>query len=286
MSLKGMMTGRKAYKAHGAGNYAEALKLYDEAWTEGMDNPRWILGYTVLLLRDGQYAKAREILVKLQKNPALTPDLKNQLFINYAAAVFRMGELEKGVRLLERQHEHGVSGLVYQTLGYLYVEKFLPENTPDFDAIEAAALAEAQAAEASETEETEETELVEAPAAKEEDKPSAREEWQQAKEKADAFLKESIEYDDEDSVCLDNMGQWLYRVQDDKAGAKAWFEKALKIKPSQIDTLWFLSRYDLEKGDKKAALEKIDAILDNGRFSPLNYVDRKMAEDELARLKG
>ena len=36
----------------------------------------------------------------------------------------------------------------------------------------------------------------------------------------------------------------------------------------------------------KAALEKIDTILDNGRFSPLNYVDRKMAEDELARLKG
>ena len=155
MSMKGMMIGRKAYKAHGNGNYAEALKLYDEAWAEGMDNPRWILGYTVLLLRDGQYAKAREILVKLQKSPALSPDMKNQLFINYAAAVYRMGELEKGIRLLERQHEHGPAGLIYQTLGYLYVEKYAPENTPDFDALEAAALAEAQAAAAEAAEEGE-----------------------------------------------------------------------------------------------------------------------------------
>ena len=35
-----------------------------------------------------------------------------------------------------------------------------------------------------------------------------------------------------------------------------------------------------------AALKKIEDILDNGRFSPLNFVDKKMAEDELARLKG
>jgi len=293
MSLKGMMTGRKAYKAHGNGNYAEAMKLYEEAWTEGMDNPRWILGYTVLLLRDGQYAKAREILVKLQKNPALGPELKNQLFINYAAAVFRMGEMEKGVRLLERQHEHAPSGLVYQTLGYLYVEKFVPEHTPDFDALEAAALAEAaetaakEAAEAGEAEDTaEKNEAAEAPAAPAEAKPSAREEWAKAMEKAEAFIRESVDYDDEDSVCLDNLGQWLYRVRDDKAGAKEWFEKALNIKPGQIDTLWFLSRYDLDNGDNQAALKKIEAILDNGRFSPLNYVNREMAEAELARLKG
>ena len=287
MSMKGMMIGRKAYKAHGNGNYAEALKLYDEAWAEGMDNPRWILGYTVLLLRDGQYAKAREILVKLQKSPALSPDMKNQLFINYAAAVYRMGELEKGIRLLERQHEHGPAGLIYQTLGYLYVEKYAPENTPDFDALEAAALAEAQAAAAEAAEEGEAAaETEETPAAQEEAKPSAREEWEQGKAKAEAFIRESIEYDDEDSVCLDNLGQWLYRVMGDQEGAKEWFDKALKIKPGQIDTLWFLSRYDLEKGDKAAALQKMEAILENGRFSPLNFVNRKLAEDELARLKG
>ena len=33
-----------------------------------------------------------------------------------------MGELQKGIDLLERQHAKQPSGLVYETLGYLYVE--------------------------------------------------------------------------------------------------------------------------------------------------------------------
>ena len=35
-------------------------------------------------------------------------------------------------------------------------------------------------------------------------------------------------------------------------------EQAHEYKESQIDTLWFLSRYDLEKGDTKAAIEKLE----------------------------
>ena len=297
MSIQATLKGRKAYKAHGNGDYAGAMKLYEEAYAEGMDNPRWILGYTVLLLRDGQYQKAREILVKLQKHPALAPDQKIQLFVNYSAAVFRMGDLEKGVSLLERQHAHNPCGLLYQTLGYLYVEKFSPERTPDFDALEAEARAKAEAeaaakaaeaAEASEgAEDAEGAEEKAEPAPAEPAVPEKplREAWREDMDKAEAFIRESIDYDDEDSVCLDNMGQWLYRVRGDKAAAREWFEKALKQKENQIDTLWFLSRYDLEAGDRAAARKKIETILE-GRFSPLNYVTRSMAEEELARLKG
>ena len=293
MGLKSFFKAQKAYKAHADGDTATAMRLYEEAMADGMDQPRYLLSYSVLLIRDGQYEKARKILVDMQRHPSLTPDQKTELFVDYAACAFRMGELDKAVNLLTRQHQHAPSGLLYQTLGYLLVEKFSPEHTPDFDALEAAALAEAaeaaakEAAEAGEAEDTaEKNEAAEAPAAPAEAKPSAREEWAKAMEKAEAFIRESVDYDDEDSVCLDNLGQWLYRVRDDKAGAKEWFEKALKIKPGQIDTLWFLSRYDLDNGDDKAALKKIEAILDNGRFSPLNYVNREMAEAELARLKG
>ncbi len=71
----------------------------------------------------------------------------------------------------------------------------------------------------------------------------------------------------------------------DKEKAKPWFEKAHKIKPEQIDTLYFLSRYDLEAGNTAAALEKLETALD-GRFSPLNYCDKAAIEAEIARLKG
>ena len=104
-------------------------------------------------------------------------------------------------------------------------------------------------------------------------------------EKALAYNQEALEYDDEDSVSLDNMGQLYYRLLNDKEKAKPYFDKAHEIKPSQIDTLWFLSRYDLEKGDTQAAIEKLETASE-GRFSPLNYVDKEQVEAEIARLKG
>lgn len=103
-------------------------------------------------------------------------------------------------------------------------------------------------------------------------------------EKAIAFCKEAMEYDDEDSICLDNMGQAYYRILDDKAAAKPYFDQAHELKPGQIDTLWFLSRYDLDAGDKDAAKEKLETALE-GRFSPLNYATKSKVEAELARIK-
>ena len=70
----------------------------------------------------------------------------------------------------------------------------------------------------------------------------------------------------------------------DKEEAKQWFDKAIEAKESQIDTLWFLSRYDVEKGDRAAAAAKLEKAL-QGRFSPMNYCSKAMAEEELARLK-
>ncbi|MBQ6173392.1 MAG: tetratricopeptide repeat protein [Clostridia bacterium] len=283
MSLKGMLLGRQAYKAHGNADYETAMKLYEQAYDEGMKDPRFILGYTVLLLRDEQYAKAREILVALQNNPALTPALKSQLYVNYAAAVYRMGEIDKGIRLLERQHKQGPTGLIYQTLGCLYVEKYDIENTPDFDALEKAAAERAEEM----PPEPEEPVVEKFPSltpAGETEKPSLRRQWQDGIDRAEAFILESVDYDEEDSVVLDNYAQFLYRVKGDKEAAKEWFDKAIKEKDSQIDTLWFLSRYDLEKGDRKAALEKVEKLA-AGRFSPLNHVTREMAQAELERLR-
>lgn len=104
------------------------------------------------------------------------------------------------------------------------------------------------------------------------------------KDKAFEFNQEALDYDEEDSIFLDNMGQAYYRLLNDKEKAKPYFDKAYEQKSTQIDTLWFLSRYDLDKGDVKAAIEKLEHTLD-GRFSPLNYVTREQVEQEIARLK-
>ena len=93
-----------------------------------------------------------------------------------------------------------------------------------------------------------------------------------------------MEYDDEDAVCLDNLGQAWYRVMGDPVQAKEWFDKAHAVKPEQIDTLYFLSRYDLERGDRNAAAEKLETALE-GRFSALNYCGKEQIEQELKALK-
>ena len=104
-------------------------------------------------------------------------------------------------------------------------------------------------------------------------------------EKALAYNQEALEYDDEDPIVLDNMGQTYYRLLGDKEKAKEYFDKAHEIKDSQIDTLYFLSRYDEEEGDRQAALEKLEKAA-KGRFSPLNYCSRETVQKEIERLKG
>ena len=226
----GIMTTLKARKATGRlakGDVQGAMQLFKEAVDEGLTDVRSILSYSVLLIRAGEYQQARSLLVKIQKKP-MTDDVRRQLFVNYASCVYKMGEVEKGIDLLERQHQKQPSGMVYQTLGYLYVE-------------------------AGDT------------------------------EKALAFNQEAYEYDDEDSIVLDNLGQTYYRLVGDKEKAKEYFEKAIEIKPTQIDTLYFLAQYDVEAGDKAAAKEKLEKAL-KGNFSPLNYVTREQVEKQAAEL--
>ena len=268
----------KAYRLQQKGQKAEARKLYEEAFAEGLNDPRYNLAYALMIIRDGEYQKAKEFLVKHQKAPGMTPSQRVTLLVDYAACCFRLGDEDKGNNTLEQQFRKGETGLLYQTLGYLYVEKYDAANRPDFDEQaetpaepEEAAVTEKTAAE----EGTEEKEKVLSP----------REAWEEGQKKAEDFIRQSVEYDDEDPVCLDNMGQFVYRVLEDKAEAKQWFEKAYALKDSQIDTLYFLSRYDEEAGDREAALEKLEKAAE-GRFSPLNYCSRETVLKEIERLKG
>ena len=69
-------------------------------------------------------------------------------------------------------------------------------------------------------------------------------------------------------------------LMNDKEKALEYFTKAHELKPAQMDTLWFLSRYDLENGDTEAAIDKLEKILES-RFSPLNFVTADGVRKEL-----
>lgn len=280
MGFMATIKAQQAMRAHGKGDLEQAKKLYEEAIDKGLMSARPMLGYAILLIREGSYDKAMPLLIKAQKCPDLTPDQKSQLFVDYAACLMKKGELDKAIHLLEKQHNRAPIGLTYQTLGYMYVEKYSGAKP-------VAEAAPEKAAEAPEMPENADTEAS-AEEAAEQPKVKTQEdidrEWQEGIDKMFAFIQESVDYDDEDPVCLDNLGQAYYRVTGEKDKAKEWFEKAHAEKDSQIDTLWFLSRYDLEAGDKAAAIAKLEKALD-GRFSPLNFCIKDMVREEVARLK-
>lgn len=280
MGFMATIKAQQAMRAHGKGDLEQAKKLYEEAIDKGLMSARPMLGYAILLIREGSYDKAMPLLIKAQKCPDLTPDQKSQLFVDYAACLMKKGELDKAIHLLEKQHNRAPIGLTYQTLGYMYVEKYSGAKP-------VAEAAPEKAAEAPEMPEAPETEAS-AEEAAEQPKVKTQEdidrEWQEGIDKMFAFIQESVDYDDEDPVCLDNLGQAYYRVTGEKDKAKEWFEKAHAEKDSQIDTLWFLSRYDLEAGDKAAAIAKLEKALD-GRFSPLNFCTKEMVQEEVERLK-
>ena len=282
----GFMTSMKANKAmtlQTRGRNEEALKLYEEVYAEGLISARPMLGYALLLIREGEYEKAQEVLVKTQKAPGITAEQKSQLFMDYAVCCFKLGDTDRGVRLLERQHAKAPTGLTYGALGYLYVEQYdLQKKDERIAAILAKAAAKEEPEEAEGEEETDEEEAPAQPAAPAVDAEAL---WQEGLQKALMFNKEALDYDDEDPIFLDNLAQTYYRCLNDKASAKPFFEKAYQLKPGQIDTLWFLSRYDLEAGNTAAAIEKLEASLE-GRFSPLNFSTREKVEAELKRLKG
>jgi tetratricopeptide (TPR) repeat protein len=195
--------------------------------------------------------------------------------VDYAACCARTGQLEKGIKLLEKQHSRTPIGLTYQTLGCLYVEE-LAQGKPVAD--EATVVMVPGPHEFSDPVPGEGLTV-------EEKQAIIDRQWQEKIDRTVKLIDDALEYDDEDPVCLDNKGQLLYRILGDKAAAKEWFLKAHEEKPGQIDTLWFLSRYDVEAGDNAAAIEKLETLLE-GRISALNYVNKDMVEAELARLKG
>ena len=277
MGLGTMFKANKAYRAQKNGDEAEAMRLYEECFQEGLADPRYVLAYAVLMLRDGQYQKAKDFLVKHQKAPGMTPDQRVTLIVDYAACCYRLGDLDKGVRKLEEIFRKNPNGLLYQTLGYLYVEQFDAAKKAAFLARETEQQEQGGPAEAAIVAERADAEGEAVPM-------TLEEQWEAGRQKTLKFNQEAVEYDDVDPVSLDNLGQTWYRVMEDREAAREFFEKAHRIKPEQIDTLYFLSRYDLEEGNTTAAVEKLEKAAE-GRFSPLNYCSRDQVEAEIRKLK-
>ena len=232
MGLFDKFAARKALLKHSKGETEEAYKEYGELFEAGkMVDAKYLLPYSILLMRRGEYEKAREVLKKAEKSPGgINAEQRATLLTNYAVCCWKLGRRDYALELMEEVHRKNPNGNSYGTLGYLLVEN------GDFD-------------------------------------------------RALAFTKQALEYDDEDPIALDNMAQTYYWLggEEGKKEAIKWFKKAINFKPEAIDTNYFLAKYDIEAGDYSAAREKLE-ICKKGRVSPLNYATRERVDELLASI--
>ena len=81
MGIMTMFKASRAMKMQRNGDADGARKLYEEAFAEGLQDARFVLPYALLIIRKGEYQKAKEFLVAHQKAPGMTPSQRTELLV-------------------------------------------------------------------------------------------------------------------------------------------------------------------------------------------------------------
>lgn len=143
--VKGNKLGQKAYNAHVQANdlnkrgrmaeakakYEEARKLYDEAYGAGCRKTNIMMSYTALLMRLGDFPRARELMKEISARGGLSPDLHCELRMNYSICLWRLGELQNAIDTATYAGKHRKNSSYYASLGTYLVEQ--AGQTGDFE---------------------------------------------------------------------------------------------------------------------------------------------------------
>lgn len=135
--------GRRAFQWHIRGNqlmnsdpakgkamHDKAIQMYKEAYDAGCREGNIVMAYATLLMRFGQYERARELFLECEKL-RMDDRSKKQLRQNYSVCMWRMGNLDRAIEILKDMERHGKSEFIYTVLGYYLIEKAL--QTGDFE---------------------------------------------------------------------------------------------------------------------------------------------------------
>jgi len=123
MSIVGNIYGFLGYYNHSRGNFEKAKDFYEKSLQQGCNKPNYLLSYGVLMLREGQFEKAKELFSTVLVELSVQEKYKNIAKMNISLAYWKLGEIDVAVEMLEEVHRKYPSGKVYGTLGYLLIQK-------------------------------------------------------------------------------------------------------------------------------------------------------------------
>lgn len=136
-AAKAAYNGNRAYHLHVDANklagegkvaqakekYQAALKLYGEAVRQGNTAPNIMQAYTLLLMREDEYEKARELMERMSRSKDLSDAEWVQLRLQYSIYLWHTGQLDRAIETIQRAAAKGMSGSIYGTLGMYWVDK-------------------------------------------------------------------------------------------------------------------------------------------------------------------
>ncbi len=258
-SMKTDRLGKQAYNAHVQANdlqrrgkladarakYAEALELYRQAREAGCRKTGILMSYSVLMMRNGMFAEARELMKEISANGGMSEDTHFELRINYSICLWRMGILDKAIETIEYAGKHAKNSSYYGSLGAFLVERAARSGDgADFDAARKL--------------------LDEAMDYDDEDAATLD-------NYGEYYRQRSLRAADADEAAK------LRKTSVD------YYERAHKQKPSQITTLYALANFAREDGDLDRARELVDRAMlhSSSRVCP---VSMEMLKDLKAQL--
>ena len=136
-TAKAAYTGNRAYRTHVDANklaaegkvsqakekYQTALKLYDEAVRMGNSAPNIVQAYALLLMREGNFERSRELMEAMSRQKGLSEADWLQLRIQYSIYLWVTGQLDRAMETIGRAAAKGMNGSIYGTLGMYWVDK-------------------------------------------------------------------------------------------------------------------------------------------------------------------
>lgn len=140
--------GEKAYRTHASANrlidkgkpaeadalYEKAYEMYLQAEKEGCNDSKILTGYAVLLMKRGDFSKAKELVAKVYAAGGISAEDKFQLCLDHALCQWKLGEIDKALSDMELCGDHHKTGLYYDIMCSVLIEKGI--KTGDFSKAE------------------------------------------------------------------------------------------------------------------------------------------------------
>lgn len=103
--------------------YAEALELYQKAYQAGCRKTGILMSYSVLMMRFGLFAEARDLMKEISQDKSMSEDTHFELRMNYSICLWRLGILDKAIETARFAGNHCKNSLYYGVLGTFLVDQ-------------------------------------------------------------------------------------------------------------------------------------------------------------------